>query len=418
MATQTFTVTFNGADCDIGADAMAAVFNNAADRDKYVAIREIRARLPGAINVDTTAVGLQGILSLDRISAASGGTALTARKYDTNAAALPAQVVCVSNPASITYVSTFRRVGDVISSLTILKSFSFQATLRAPNVVAANDHTGRTSEASNIWHADGVADTEPIVLREGEGIAIVKRAWGVPQSMHLGFRIKVVSTGNDYRFSDTDVGTPDGLDQAILSLMNGTGSGVVLQVYVVYMPDLGEENMPRFRIMRCETKFFGGMDGEAVSIVAHDTAASITEVTAYKGPMRLHALASGLGARVAYHDYQILPVATMEMQKPDTFRVLGGARQPMRQTTSPGFLIDQLTRGDPEIWPGDRRGVNAGMDDCIILRPNEGIAIVGGGSGFIEASKQAYLDIEICGFVYTPEAGARTANPNYLIGVS
>jgi hypothetical protein len=35
----------------------------------------------------------------------------------------------------------------------------------------------------------------------------------------------------------------------------------------------------------------------------------------------------------------------------------------------------------------------------VILHPGEGVAVVGGGFGLVETSEQAYLDIEIVGYV-------------------
>lgn len=44
------------------------------------------------------------------------------------------------------------------------------------------------------------------------------------------------------------------------------------------------------------------------------------------------------------------------------------------------------------------------MDFPIILRPGQGLAVIGGGNGLIETSELAYMDIEICGYVYTANA--------------
>lgn len=405
MPTRSFTVRMDKCDCDIAADAMAAVFNTATDPQQYVAICEVRVA-PQAINDDTTNVlGNQGIMALERITAASGGTELTALKYDTGASSLPSQIKCRQHPTSITISGgTLRRFGDVMSTPSVTQSVSFQAMIRAPGIVDANDHSGRTAEGQDIWHADGVSDTEPIVLREGEGIALVRRAWGVPQAMHLGLVVKVVSTGNIYRWFDGDFGTSDELDMANLSLMNESGSGIVLQVYVVTFPSLGESNIPRYRLVRTETVFQSNRTGESISLTKHDTSATITGVECYRGPMLLLAHANGEGAQVQYHDYQTTLAPTATQQKADTLRAWSGAGPYIRTTSAPNINWDMLSRGEPEVWPGDRRGVGAGLDFPILLRMGEGLAIIGGGNGAIETSEQAYLNVEFCGYVYTPNA--------------
>jgi hypothetical protein len=404
MTVSTFTVRMDHCDADIAADAMAAVFNVATDCAKYVAICEVRI-VPKAINDDTTNIlGSQGILALERITAASGGTEIAALKYDTNAAALPSAVKVRNMPTSITISGgALRRFGDCVSTLTVTKALPLRV-FRAPGVIDMNDHSGRTSESQDIWHADGIAATEPIVLREGEGVAVVKRAWGIPQAMRVGLVVRVASTGNVYRWNDQDLGTPCCLDEGLISLMNESGSGVVLQVYIVTFPDLGEENIPRYRLVKTGTEF-DVWPGEAVSLVTHDTAATITEVECYRGPMRVKPFASGEGAITDYWDYQVADATTAIKQKPDAMRMWLGAGPYVRTTGSPAMMQEVLSRGEPEVWPGDRRGVGGGLNFPIILRPGQGLAVVGGGNGPIETSEQAYLDIEFCGYVYTPAAG-------------
>lgn len=404
MAVRSFTAFFEKVDADVAADALAAILNVSADKEKYVAICEVRVN-PKAINDDTTNIlGNQGILSMDRITAASGGSLLSPMKYDTAASNLPSQVQVRRMPTSVTLSGgTIRRFGDCVSTMTVAKAIPFQAMMRAPGVVDGNDHSGRSMEGQNIWHVDGISDTEPIVLREGEGFAIVKRAFGVPQAQRIGIVLRVVSTGNTYRWRDSDIGTPDLLGTPLLSVMNESGSGIVLQVEVVSMPDIGEENIPRYRIVRCEATRQEGM-GEAVTLGVHDTAASITEVEAYRGPMRIYAWPRGEGVQVDYFDYQTGLASIATQQKVGCFRQWLGAGPWMRTTSSPQMVWDVLSRAEPDVWPGDRRGVGGGLAFPLILRPGQGLAVMGGGNGLIETSEIAYLDIEICGYVYTPNA--------------
>jgi len=409
MPTTSFTVSMRNVVAEIAADALAAVFNVSSDKEKYVAICEVRS-IPKAINDDTTNIlGNQGIMSLERITAADGGTLLTPLKFDTAASALPSQVKARLRPTSATISGgTLRRFGECLSSTTILATPSLRGGLRMPGILDTNDHSGRTAESSDIWHADGVSDTEPIVLNAGEGIALVRRAWGVPAALYFGLVVRVVSTGNVYRWNDVNVGPADELDTAQLTLMNESGSGIVLQVYIVTFPNLGEQNIPRFRLVKTET-VFDVISGESVSLVLHDTAKSISDVLAYRGPMRLHPWAKSEGAQVQYHDYQSGLVQIGVKQMPDALRLWLGCGPYMRTTSAPNMNWDVLSRAEPEVWPGDRRGVGAGLDFPIVLRPGQGLAVIGGGGGaggvgYIEASEQATLDLEFCGYVYTSSA--------------
>jgi hypothetical protein len=398
VSRKSFTAVFPRCDSDIGADGMAAVFNNSI-KGKTVHITEIRT-VPRAINPDTTnPLGNQGIASLDRISAASGGTELAPYKHDTSSADLPSQVKLLENPDSVTVASTLRRFGDCISSYTITKSISFQAMLRAPGICDVNDHSGRTGESHNIWHVDGDSDTEPLVLREGEGFAIVRREFGLPQALHFGVTIRNASTGATYKWSDEDVGSALEKGMASIALINGTGSGVVLQVMIVSFPDLGEENIPSYRIVRVAGSVDVQWPGHAETVVAHDTANDLSEVSARRGPMTLLPASAANGMQVDYHNYQNTPITTVMQQRADTFRRWLGAGPYITETGAVTLNADMLSRAEYEVWPGDRRGAGGNSDTEIILNPGQGIAVIGGGAGQIETSEQAYLDIEIAGYL-------------------
>jgi len=403
MSRKSFTAVFPRCDSDIGADGMAAIFNNAVDPAKSIRICEIRTMIR-PINPDVSNVlGNQGIISLDRISAVSGGDEVAPFKHDTAAADLPAQVKLYENPDSVTVTGTLRRFGDAISSMTITKAISFQAMMRAPGICDANDHTGRTCEGHNIWHADGDTDTEPLVLNPGEGFCLTRREFGLPQAFHFGVTVRVVGTSRTYKYRDGDVGSALMKGMASLALINGAGSGVVLQVMIVSLPDMGEENIPSYRIVRVASgQFHDDKIGEVVTIISHDTANTITEIEAKRGPMRLKPSVSTLGVDVNYQGYFILPIPVAEQQRFDSFRRLSGAGPYIKEAGTVTLDPAMLSRSEFEIWPGDRKGANTGEDQPLIIRPGQGIAIIGGGFGQIETSEQAYLDIEITGYIDDP----------------
>ena len=395
MSRKSFTAVFERCDSDVGLDGMAAVFNNSSA--KTVSICEIRT-MPRPINPDVTnPLGNQGIISLDRISAVSGGTEVTADKHDTDAADLPSQVKFYENPDSVTITGTIRRFGDCISSYTITKSISFQAMMRAPGVCDANDHTGRITEGHNVWHVDGDSDTEPLVLNPGEGFCLTRREFGMPQAFHFGVTVRVLGTSRTYKYRDGDVGSSLEKGMASIAFINGTGSGVVLQVMIVSLPDLGEENIPTYRVVRVAAGIQEG--GSTAPVYAHDTANTLTDVAAYRGAMRLLPASAVNGVPVNYHSYFILPLPVLDQQKLDCFRRFPGAGPYITETGAVTMNADALSRAEYEIWPGDRRGVGAGIADTIVLQPGQGIAVIGGGGGWIETSEEAYLDIEITGYL-------------------
>jgi len=400
MSKKTFTAVFERCDSDVGLDGMAAVFNNSTNRHKTISICEIRT-IPRPINPDVAnPLGNQGIISLDRISAVSGGSEVVADKFDTAADDLPSQVKFYGNPDSVTVTGTLRRFGDCISSYTITKSISFQAMMRAPGVCDANDHSGRTCEGHNVWHADGDTNTEPLVLNEGEGFCLTRREFGLPQAFHFGVTFRVIGTNRTYKYRDGDVGSALQKGMASIAMINGVGSGVVLQVMVVSLPDLGEENIPSYRIVRVGAALQEG--GTPAPVYAHDSANTLPEVAAYRGAMRLLPASANGGVPVNYHSYIALPLPVLDQQKLDCFRRWSGAGPYITETGTVTMCADVLSRSEYEVWPGDRRGTGIADDHgehIIRLWPGQGIAVVGGGFGQIETSEQAYLDIEIVGYL-------------------
>jgi hypothetical protein len=409
MAKKSFTAVFPRCDSDVGADGMAAVFNNYTDPQASLHICEIRTMIR-PINPDVSnALGNQGIISIDRITAVTGGDEVVATKHDTEAEDLPAQVKLYENPDSVTISGTpFRRFGDCISSYTILKSISFQAMMRAPGICDTNDHTGRTCEGHNVWHADGDTDTQPIILNEGEGFCLTRREFGLPQAFHFGVTVRVVSTNRTYKYRDGDTGSSLEKGLASIALINGTGSGVVLQVMIVSLPDLGEENIPSYRVVRVvNQQFLLDSPGTAVTVTPHDTANTLTSISALRGPMRLFPAAYVNGVYTSYHDYQPIPTTIADQQRIDCFRRWLGAGPYITETGTVTLSVDSLARSEFEIWPGDRRGA---ISECeLVLWPGQGVAIIGGGFGSIETSEQAYLDIEISGYVDEPATPAEIA---------
>lgn len=402
---KSFTVVAERLDPEPGYDGLLAVFNAATvESGTRIAITDVRAQYSSGFNSDQTNIlGNQGILSLDRITATSGGTAIAASKYDTGASSLPGQVTCSLYPTSVTQSATLRRFGDSWAQ-TILLANNF-GSYRAPNVLDSNDHSGRTSESCDVWHADGVSDTEPLVLNEGQGLAVIKRAYGVCMSHHWRVILTVAATGSTYIYNIFEAGDPYCIGDPFWSVFNGSGSGVVLKVMVVSMPDIGESNIPKFRLARSRGLTWGGL---ALTPVVHDTANTVPEVAAYEGPFTSAPAAEGI--TMNYLGYQNTPVTTAEQQRAGNFRnfMIGTI---WTETAPPNFR----TYMPDEVWPGERRMAGTLENDAIWLDPNEGLVVLGGGGGTIETSQAATVNVEIVGYVVTPNV--TQARARYALGV-
>lgn len=397
MAKRGFSVRFAAVDPEPGFDGMAAVFNQASTASgTRVVVTDVRAYPCTGMNSDTSATGLPGIIGLERITAAAGGTEVASVKHDTSASTLSSDIKLRVLPTSVTISGgTIRRFGDAFS-FGMTQAIPLQANVRAPGIMDNSDD-GRPFEGHNVWRADGISETETIKLNTGEGIAAIKRAYGVPQAHHWNIVVSV--GGKTFRYPVRDTGSPGGLGEPIWALMNDA-AGVTVSVMIISMPDLGESNIPRYRLSR-----IGGYEqgGDVVSAVAHDTQSDLSALKAVAGPFVAQ---WGNGVTTNYLNYQGTPITIAEQQKMGTFRQWLGLVGLITETGAGRFQAGCLGRGpnEVEIWPGERRGatLTGDFDDSIILSPGEGLAVIGGGNGLIETSEAAFLDIEVTGYVETP----------------
>lgn len=400
-----FTARAERIDPEVGFDGLFAVMNMASKSSgRYLSILSLRVAHSSGFNSDTTNIlGNQGRISIDRISAYSGGTEITPVKFDTNSATLPSEVKLLTFPDSITLVSKYRQFGDC-PSFGILQTISFQGLMRAPGVCDCTE-SGQPCEGHNVMHKPLDSALEPKVLREGEGIAAIKRAYGLSQAHHWAVIIRVVSTGATYRYTLTGVGTPASLNDPIWAIFNASGSGVIIEVWIINFPDMGESNIPGVRIARISgITEFGEGAGE-ISPIKHDTSADLTGVKIYKGAFR-PALSDFGGLPENYWNYQGTPVTIALQQQIGVFRKVSLAGPIYTETAAPVLRF----QNSDERWPGDRRGV-FDIEDEIILLPGEGLAVIGGGSGYIETSEQCYVDIDILGYIFIPDTGGAAVYP-------
>lgn len=134
--------------------SMLTVFNGSGSG------RIVRVKRAWMLNNQTSSVtGVLTTMEVRRISASSGGTAVTPVKHDTSSENMPAQVVCAHGPT------------DTLTGDAPYSRFMWSNDEPATGSLT-NDETECLPSLSIILDTTGDADIEPIVLREGQGLCI------------------------------------------------------------------------------------------------------------------------------------------------------------------------------------------------------------------------------------------------------
>lgn len=207
--------------------AMLAVQNRKGS-GKVVRVREVRVDQIAA-QTTTTQTNLQ----VQTVSAATGGAAVSPWALDSGNAALPAQVSFVRDPATVTLTNV------VVNDVPIVYGANMATALRRLNraTVPLRPVFG--------WCDAATAETQRIVLREGQGLALHSGGGlAVTFRLEVSVWVRVVSTGAVYLYRVN--GAPAGL--AVFALVNGSGSGVVLEVLSVTVGEVGEDVLPQFTV--------------------------------------------------------------------------------------------------------------------------------------------------------------------------
>lgn len=150
---QTYTLSATG--ITLAANkALLGVFNGSGSG------RVVRVYRVWVLNNQVTAVtGVVGVLELRRITTGSGGTAISPVQHDSNNESFPAQIVAASNMSVTT--------GDLI-----IRSFW---SSDEPQAGTISIDEIQTVPAMNLVFDTAYSGTnvEPIVLREGYGLALM-----------------------------------------------------------------------------------------------------------------------------------------------------------------------------------------------------------------------------------------------------
>jgi hypothetical protein len=370
---ETYYLRLNAVDVRPLEDALLAIQNTATDARAYfevVSLRVSPAAPSSGFSSGANPTGRSGLFGLYRVSAVTGGDTVTPIRMDTADSALPSQVTVVNNPNSVTTTALFRRINDC-------PNFSTQSpTMLGSRTYGGSMVTHQKAHFSDVWRGGESVDVEPIILRAGEGIALVQEVFGLPHSMIVSAVVTNTATGATYVCRSTDVGTDRTLGGALYAIMNGSGSGVTLAVKLMFLPMDGEATLtPPLRLCRMDGL---ALDGDTVTPISPDTsktAPSSLKVTS--GPMQIrlpgewqsdyyttHGLAySGAGAAVSAWLRANLDAAV--------------------------FSRKTYTNVFPDVGIGNAIGVQySTMDEClmfeaesgygIVVKPGQGLALVSG----------------------------------------
>lgn len=134
--------------------SMATIFNGSGSG------RVVRIKRVWFLNNQTVAVtGVLTTMELRRITASTGGSAITTVKHDTTSEAIPAQITTTSGAT------------DTLSSDPAFMRWMWSNDEPAASSLTS-DETETIPVLSLIFDSTGDADLEPITLRTGEGLSV------------------------------------------------------------------------------------------------------------------------------------------------------------------------------------------------------------------------------------------------------
>lgn len=228
----------------------AVVNESSAD---IIEVRKLAVELAHCADL---AQGFLGSCQLRRITAISGGEALTPEKHLSTAANLPSQVSVVRRPSSVTTNGVYRRVVPI----GMLRAGVISSVMNFPRVKADTTTGGGGSHLGAVFSIVDSSSEQAIVLREGEGIALYSDTGSAPFDMRLNFVLVV--QGTSATFSCLASFSPAGVGRAVAAVFNGSGSGIVLELRTMVIADEAEPNnvLPKYRVLFGPMKLIGGQD--------------------------------------------------------------------------------------------------------------------------------------------------------------
>lgn len=392
-------------------DGLLAFFNNeATDERRYFELVSLRVSPAAPLSNATAGVGRSAMMSIRRITALTGGDALTPIRMDTADTALPAQVLIRNNPDTATSTDVFRRINDAPAY-----SLTTANTQLSSRTYGGSMMTHQKSHMADIWRGGENADVEPIILREGQGLGLFQDQYGTPHSMQTAVVITNTATGATYICRSVEMSTDRRIDGPTFAIFNGSGSGVTLACKLWVLPMDGEAVLtPPLRLCRVSGL---GLGGDSVTPIRPDTSKTVpSALQVVSGPFQPRISGEwqsdyysthGLGYSVAqattqaWNKAQIDAGAFRRSTRTQEFRAIGETPGNMRVGTMDDDLLFQAQAGTGIIIkPGDGLALVAGRDVAL-----GGTQAIGNTSTFIN------FDIEATLLHYPPPTGAGTFPP-------
>jgi hypothetical protein len=248
-------------------------------------VRSVQVRASGGCT-SSLSVGTgtaPGKFRLSRISAVNGErvAVITPTPHSTGNGALPSQVSLVTRPDSVTETG-------VVRSWTPCDALMNGQAGYAPSARMPSASSSGFPGQSELLAQRYDTDAQPVILREGEGLALLKTEADLPAARRYMVTFTVVATGETFTadFATSTRGAPDGVSWA---LFNATGSGVVLEVRSVENIDNGEgansnvtplQSFPFYRLARGE----GCKGGDTVVPISPVSASAPSAMRFVRGP--------------------------------------------------------------------------------------------------------------------------------------
>lgn len=263
-------------------DGLAAVMFNGSDADPlgYLRLQRVSIEGRGGQHYQTTWFRK---VHVQRISSISGGKDLTPVELDTDVASLPSQVRCLINAESHVQTDTIRGALPIHSTLN---------AANAGGMATRGWFSLQYRNNNGDIYCRRVLDSpvDPIVLQENEGVSLDVESLGRPIGMCVEMAVRNASSGAMYIFRTRAAAQGESsVDAPIISLWNGAGSGVVLQVVRISLPEEVGESAQIGRLRMATISGIRRRDGDdiqrTVTPVWLDTNASTPSgMVAYMGP--------------------------------------------------------------------------------------------------------------------------------------
>lgn len=206
-----------------------ALFNKKGS-GKILRLKNVNIDIINKAGVNTA---IPPYINLQKISAYTGGSVVSPINLDSTNSALPSEVVCVQKPSTVT------TSGQILRKMCNHEQFNTASSDNSMLTSRSGRHNTIGSAKVFGWLDASTAQTQKIVLREGEGIGLVNSTsafWAT--AFRTEIIVRETMTGDCYMYSDESKWN----DLSPLVLLNGTGSGVVLEVVSVHTTETGAEN--------------------------------------------------------------------------------------------------------------------------------------------------------------------------------